>query len=227
MIHINLWAVLSVLIIVCLGLGLNNLLPGLFAGPYKNFAVSILVVLVGSVAQVFGIRGRIFFISIWVIGIGMVTYHAYALWGISGIVILLTATALCLWWMVKASERREAEQWARAAVSISELRSVGDCAEDAPKFWTLVRDSLFLPVTGTYTALVCSHDLEVIKIVLEKALKSSSVAELAPWQGFEALLKENANKKSGNTQKQTSTALNGNRTSMNTESNPFDYTLVS
>ena len=57
---INRWAIISILIVAGLGLGLNAVFPALFAAPYSNFTVSILVAVVGSVAGVCGARARFY-----------------------------------------------------------------------------------------------------------------------------------------------------------------------
>jgi hypothetical protein len=189
---INLYAILSILVVVILGLGLNVLVPRLFAGPYHNFVISLLVTFVGSLAELFGIRARIFLMPMWLLGLGMVGYHAFVFWGVLGILPPVVAMGLGLWWMVKVTEAREAERWARAAVSLSDLRSFADGA-DTPAFWRLVEHSVVLPITGTYSPEVCAHNLEVTRIVLDQTAKSSTATQpdLAVWSSFETFLKEN------------------------------------
>jgi hypothetical protein len=187
MIVFNFGAVVILAIAVAIGLGLDGLFPMLFTGPYSGFASSLIAVIVGGAGEIVGIRGRLFFIPIWMIGLGMMMYSGHALWGIWGIVGPLVLLVLGLWWLVKAASQMEASRWSKAGTALSELRSCP--LEGEPKqFWRLVSESLFLPVLGDFSGAMLVHDLEVARIVQARESKQMPPDEFAAWAGLTAFL---------------------------------------
>jgi hypothetical protein len=185
----NLWGALLLLIIIGLGLALNSVVPALFRSVYKDFAISVVVAIVGAVGEVFGLRGRILFIPVWLIGLGMIAIHAYKVWGLPGIILPVAFGALGLWWMVKRTRKQEVEQWAKAQAALPRLAAAPEA--ESSTFWRLVEESLFLPIMTDYSAEVSAHDLDVAEIVLSRAAKHLNPKELTSWKAFANFLKEN------------------------------------
>jgi hypothetical protein len=193
MIIFNLWAILSVLIIAVLAIGLNWLMPSLFNGTLKDMDMGILITGVGVIGEFLGIRGRIFFMPIWMIGGLLIAYRAYELWGVVGIVGPLVLMGLALWWMLKKMKDRDAQNWTSAVQNLPILRVVAGNS-NASEFWKQVKQTLHLPSMSDCTAEICAHNAEVAKLVLENAPKFASGIDVTVWSTFEAFLKENGKK---------------------------------
>src|SRR5947199_104916 len=107
MIIFNLWAMIVVGVIVIAGLAINSVAPSAFIDPYQKWTIGILATVIGGAAEIIGLRGRLFFIPIWLIGIGILGYSGYAHWGIAGVIVPLAAVVLAIWWMIKSAAKRE------------------------------------------------------------------------------------------------------------------------
>lgn len=193
MIIFNFGAVIILAIAVAIGMGLDDLFPALFHGAYAGFASSLIAVIVGGVGEFFGIRGRLFFIPIWLIGLGMMVSSSHALWGTWGIMASLVLSVALggfgLWWLVNITKKMEARRWGEARTALFQLKSYS--ADGEPRqFWRLVRESLFLPVMGDFSDEIRVHDLEVARIVEARESKQMPAEEFAAWAGFTAFLEK-------------------------------------
>jgi hypothetical protein len=193
MIIFNFGAVIILVIAVAIGMGLDTLFPALFHGVYASFAGSLIAVIVGGAGELFGIRGRLFFIPIWLIGLAVMMSSSHELWGTWGVMAsLVLSVALCgfgLWWLINVTRKMEARRWVEAGAALSQLKSYSPDGE--PKqFWRLVRESLFLPVMGDLSDEIRVHDLEVARVVKARESKQMPADEFAAWAGLTAFLEK-------------------------------------
>lgn len=193
MIIFNFGAVVILGIAVTIWLGLDNLFPTLFHGAYGGFANSLIAVIVGGVGELFGIRGRLFFIPIWLIGLGMMIFSSHDLWGTWGVVAsLVLSVALCglgLWWLTEITRKMEGRRWGEAGPALFQLRSYSPDG-DSKEFWRLVGKSLFLPVMGDFSDEMRMHNLEVARVVQARESKQMPADEFAAWAGLAAFLEK-------------------------------------
>jgi hypothetical protein len=113
----NLFAVPIVLLVGALGAGLVWLLPGVFGGPYEEITYSVLAVLIGGLGELIGIRARLFFLPVWLIGGALLAWRFWTLFGVLGLVaggallgLLLLAFVATIVWSMWASEKEMPEK---------------------------------------------------------------------------------------------------------------------
>jgi hypothetical protein len=104
MIVFNLWAIPVGLLIGLAFVGLEKLAPGTFGGAHENLTVAGLAVVIGGLGEVFGLKARLFFLPVWLLGAGVGAYQAYALFGgvglavgsavVVGLLVLFVATII-------------------------------------------------------------------------------------------------------------------------------------
>jgi hypothetical protein len=86
MIVFNLFAIPIVLLVGAVGAGLIWLMPGVFGGPHEEITYSVLAILIGGLGEVVGLRGRLFFLPIWLIGGAVLAWQLWTLFGMIGLV---------------------------------------------------------------------------------------------------------------------------------------------
>jgi hypothetical protein len=189
MIIFNFAAVIIAAISVGIGLLLNAIFPTLFDGQYSGLTIGLIGTVVGGAGDLVGIRGRLFFIPIWIIGLLMMMFTGHSLWGIWGILAPLALLVVGLWWLVKLARKMEANRWAKAGPALSNLKSYP--ADGEPKqFWRLVSESLFLPTVEDFSSEIRLHNLEVAQIVDARESNQMPPEEFATWAGFTAFLEQ-------------------------------------
>lgn len=87
MIVFNLWAIPVGLLIGLAWLGLEKLAPGTFGGTHENLTLAGLSIVIGGIAEVVGMKARLFFMPIWLVGSFAGAYQSYSLWGGMGLAV--------------------------------------------------------------------------------------------------------------------------------------------
>ncbi len=186
---LNLWAVLSLAIILALGWGLDLAFPVLFDGPYQNFTAGLLLLVVGGIHEMLGIRGRVLHLPVWLIGVAIIARAAYVFWGWSGIVIPVMAVGFSFWWIIRAKEKRELKRMPYLAMALSELQLRGPDV-DEPAFWKMVENSLFLPEMATYSPEMRIHDQKVIQMAVDRLSTQAPSEQCLVWLSLLLFLKD-------------------------------------
>jgi len=193
MIVFNLGAVIILAIGIAIGVELDTFFPTLFHGAYSGLAISLIAVIVGGVGELFGIRGRLLFIPIWLLGLGLMMYSSHDLWGtwgtLAALVLSVVLFGIGLRWLVTSMRKMEARQWGGAGGALIQLKSYSPEGE-AKQFWRLVAESLFLPVMGDFSDEIRLHDLEVARVVQARESKQMPPDEFSAWAGLTAFLEK-------------------------------------
>lgn len=112
MIVFNVFAVPILLLVGAIGAGLIWLAPGLFGGPYEEVTYSLLAVGIGGLGELVGMKGRLFFLPIWLIGGAVLAYQLWTLFGLVGLAagvvlvgLLIVAFIATILWSMWAAEK--------------------------------------------------------------------------------------------------------------------------
>jgi hypothetical protein len=165
----NLWAIPVGLLIYLILLGIEHFFPSTMTPGHTAWTVGIVAVVIGALTDLVGIRGRLFLMPIWMIGLGIICYKLG--WpGTLVFVALLIAVGI---WFFRAGKKKEIEDWAKAQEQL--IRAPAPPASGTEsEFWEWVKATLFLPTWMNFTPELCKHNLTVLQAV------RSANPELAP-----------------------------------------------
>jgi len=184
----NLWALLVGAIIAFAGMMLYTVAPAAFNEAHAVWSIGILITAISGGAEFVGLRARLFFLPFWFIGTVVLGFAAYTQFGIVAVLIPLVSAVAAVWWLIRSSNKRQAQNWTKAQASVSTLKDfVGDTA--TLEFWKLVRDCLYLPQHREMTTEILTHNLQVAEAVLAKARLAGN--DLVAWDTLETYLKRN------------------------------------
>jgi hypothetical protein len=184
----NIWAIPVVLVVILACVGLEAVAPGITGGTSGNLIVGVVTVIIGGVADVFGIRGRVFFMPIWLIGlliIGFQLFDRFGVWGLLAGLALVIGSVVALF---KLSKRTETKRW--------ETLQRGGFTEDAKfvetpvAFWAVVKKHLFSPRFLDYSAEVRAHNTTIVDAVLGRTDLGLSETEAGILKDYRAALNE-------------------------------------
>lgn len=164
MIVFNLFAVPIVLLVGAIGAGLIWAMPGVFGGPYEEITYSVLAIGIGGLAELVGLRGRLFFLPIWLIGGAVLAWQLWSLFGVVGLVAgvgllgLLVVAFLGVLFVTLAAADEEAPK------KLEEARAL--CAEGQwVKAKPVLGDAFVMPLFGALSADRARHLLAVLALV--------------------------------------------------------------
>jgi hypothetical protein len=178
MIIFNLWAIPVVLVIYLIITGLHRFFPSLMAEPHGSWAAGIVIVLVSGICDLIGVKGRLFLLPIWVLGLGFLCY-LMGWQGSVGFVIFLIVAAI---WFFKSAKKKEIVDWQKAQEEALRT-SVSPVNQNEVQFWTWVKATLFLPCWMKYTPDLSQHNMRVIQAI-QKSTVSLSQEEATRFAAF-------------------------------------------
>jgi hypothetical protein len=178
----NLWAIPVGILIYIILLGLEHLLPITMTEPHRGWTLGIVSTLVGAGCDLLGIKGRVFFLPIWLIGLGIICYHL----GWPGTVAFIGLLVIGGIGLFKGAKKKEISDWAKAQEEAVRA-GMPPASNDEVQFWEWVKRILFLPIWLDYTPDLCQHNIKVLRAIQESG-PSVTPEEKAKLQAFEQLL---------------------------------------
>jgi len=185
MIIFNLWAIPVALVIFVLIAGLNHFFPTLTSDSYFPYTLGAAMAVVGGIAELFGVKARVFFLPIWLIGVGAICYKLGPIgWVFLGLIAIAGGIFLVRW-----TKKKTAEEWGKAEEEL--VKSPTPPMIKEREFWSWVETTLHFPL-GSPTAEQCAHDLRVLQSV-KKARPRLTSAEAAGFVALEMFFEKNKN----------------------------------
>ncbi len=182
MIIFNLWAIPVVLMIVLIISGLDHFWPSMMAEPHGSWAIGIVTLVVGGIADFVGVKGRLFLVPIWMLGLGFLCY-LMGWQGSIGFVVFLIFAGI---WFFKSAKKKEIADWQKAQEAAIR-NSAPPASQDEVQFWTWVKATLFLPIWMKFTPDLCQHNLKVVQTIQQSGL-SLTPDESAKFAAFGQIL---------------------------------------
>lgn len=143
-------------------------------GNVLSFGIATLVSIVGDLA---GVKGRLFFLPIWllgIIGMGVTLHSKWGWWGpaaAGGVVVLLVGALLLV---AAAGEKKS---WAEAPGNLNSARdSLAKGVSD--ETWKFLAEAFFVPAFGDDTPERCRHNLEVLSLTRKALPQNAGALEL-------------------------------------------------
>ncbi|MDB6123095.1 MAG: hypothetical protein JWQ71_2088 [Pedosphaera sp.] len=180
MIIFNLWAIVVVPLIYLICLPFYKYFPDLMKGPHEVLIVGIIAAVVGGITDLVGIKGRLFLLPIWLIGIGMVCYHV----GTVGMIIFGVIATIGIYLLIKRGRKESAEAWKKAQEELVK-NPAPEAGWDEIRFWEWIKATLFLPFFGQ-TPEVRAHNVKVLDglIQAKPALSKEEVTNFILYKKF-------------------------------------------
>jgi len=182
MIIFNLWAIPVAIVIYLLLLGLEHFFPALMTSPRTGWTIGIVATSVGAVSECVGLRGRVFFLPIWTIGLGIICYQL----GWPGTVAFIAIAVGGLVWVFISAKKKEVSDWQQAQQEIAKAPAPPAVSTER-QFWEWVKSTLFLPVWMDFTLDLCEHNLRVLHTI-KKARPQLSPDENGKIEALERFL---------------------------------------
>ncbi|MEZ4935953.1 MAG: hypothetical protein R2799_00005, partial [Crocinitomicaceae bacterium] len=125
-----------------------------------------------------GLKGRLFFLPMWILGVlGSIgyTYMEYSWKGIGIFLGVLVAILGLIFFLVYLSEKSD---WKNAYNNFTELKKMNKKEEKA--FWEQVEKAKFFPSMMNYTHRMCEHNFEVLAYLKFIGLEWEEIEALIP-----------------------------------------------
>jgi hypothetical protein len=184
MIVFNLWTIPVGIAIYLVLEGLEHFFPALTTGTHFGWTFGIVAAVVGGIFELVGVRGRIFFVPIWLLGVATLCFQLG--WpGTLSLAIGVGAGAVVLF---RKGVKKERADWDKVQLALIKAPAAPIDGTEA-QFWTWVKAMLFLPIWMKLTPDVCDHNLTVIA-ALKNTKPSFSAREFQTIEVLEEFLKD-------------------------------------
>ncbi len=166
MIVFNLWAILVGLIAAAVYAGIGFVAPSLLEGAYGDLVLAGTVLTVGALTEVVGIKGRLFWLPIWLWGIVVMGFELYGHWGWWGPALAVVVAAALFGALMMAGYRAEKREWAEAPQRLEQARACLH-AGTFDAVWDHLEAAYFDAALLSLTAEMATHNRGVIAAVYQ------------------------------------------------------------
>jgi len=181
MIIFNLWAIPILFAIYLVHVGVAHFFPALVSDYIVSWSTGVIVTIIGALTELIGVKGRLFFMPIWFIGLGIICLQL----GWVGSVLLGALVVVGIIWLFRYGKKQEAKEW---QVAQEKLRTTPvPPSENEEVFWGWVRTAVHLPLSAAYTPEICEHDLKALQAI-QRVSPRLEPAEQAHFSALEQFL---------------------------------------
>lgn len=167
MVVFNLPAIPVILAIAVVVAPLFWLFPSVMERPHGNLIIGLVGMLVGGVSEAFGLKGRLFFMPVWLVGLLVSGWGAWSIWGWWGAGAGASAVVAALGGLVLYAAHADKRDWARAPRALVSARAHAKADED-DDMWTELDRAFFIPSIRALTPPMCVHNMEVLELLIEQ-----------------------------------------------------------
>jgi len=160
MVIFNLWAVPVVIVILVIVQVAERFFPQLAGEPIMSWTYGISAIVVGGIADLVGLRARLFFLPVWLIGIGIICFQI----GWPGTILLIVITIAGIAWIFRSGKKKEVQDWEAAQRELMKSTAPAPGVSER-EFWEWVKARLYLPIWMKFTPQLCEHDLCVLRVI--------------------------------------------------------------
>lgn len=153
----NLWAVVVGAIILIIWSLFLPFFPGMTSEPWAPLAFGILTTVVGASAEIFGLKGRLFFMPIWLIGALIIGFQI----GWIGVVSVLVFAVVLIILLTNRAKKKDQIDWIAAKSSWLEYNP--QVAGNRKLLLAWGRKAMFFPRTLSLNKEMCAQNLAVLE----------------------------------------------------------------
>ncbi len=135
------------------------------------------VAFVSIVSDLVGLKGRVFFLPIWLFALIGVGVNLHTLWGWYGPALAGAIVVMLFIGLMAMGSYAEKKEWADAPNKLNAARDslVKGLSDET---WDLLREAYFVPSWGNESAEVCRHNLQVLEVVKKAVGENAPPIEL-------------------------------------------------
>ena len=164
MIIFNLYAIAVVIVVSVILVPFAGVMELIFPGIAENSVFSAvlfaLATIIAGGCEAAGLRGRLFFIPMWLIGVVATVAKVYENFG--GFTLAGSAIAL-LGGLVTLAYFIEKSQWKNAPANLAKCQSIRNLS--SKEFWEHFREAFFVPAFGDHNKYVCYHNYQCLELL--------------------------------------------------------------
>jgi len=181
MVIFNLWAIPVGIVILLIVYGLEYFFPQIATETRRTWTAGIAAVVVGGISDLVGLKARLFFLPVWLIGIAIICFQI----GWPGTILLVVIAIAGVTWMFRAGKKKEVKDWETAQQELMKSTSPPKGATER-EFWEWVKARLCLPVWMKFTPQLCAHNLSVLQTIKTAGppLTADEDAKIAELENF-------------------------------------------
>ncbi|MCB9232724.1 MAG: hypothetical protein H6581_13720 [Bacteroidia bacterium] len=131
------------------------------------FLMLIIGTIVSVISETVGLKGRLFWLPMWLFGLLGTGFVSYGKWGWIGPVGMVVIGAGIFGGLILLSRRVEKKEWENAPNALAELQRQFSLGTNTPDFWQAMKTAFFQPSFMKNTPEVCQHNLIVIDVLKE------------------------------------------------------------
>lgn len=179
LVFFNLWAIPVGLVVLLIWSMILRTVPSFEKNPHELLVLAIVTTVVSGIAECFGIKSRVFFLPVWLVGIGI----ACCQFGLPGVIAMTIVGGAGIIVLFRRTKQRESQAWKQAQENVLKINQAPGWPE--AEFWRWVERTLFLPILMDFTPAVCEHNLRVIQSIQNhRALSKVDEAAFALLRAF-------------------------------------------
>lgn len=137
------------------------LMPDDFANsPLGIIILASIGTLVAGIAEAGGLKGRLFFLPMWLLGVVGTIGYTFIEYSWKGLGVMGGVFVAAFGLILLLAYFQEKSEWKDAYGNFQDLKKIKDPSNK--EFWDLVEKSKFFPVLTKWNHLICEHNLEVL-----------------------------------------------------------------
>lgn len=167
MIVFNLPAIIVAVLIGIVYWLVSLLIPDSWLQTDDNNVFVVLVVgsVVSIITEFVGLKGRVFWLPMWLFGLVGTAIVSFGKWGWWGPIGMAVIGGAVFGGLILLGRKAEMKEWENAPNSLAELQRQFAAGTHTKEFWEALQTAFFKPSWMKYTAEVCQHNLIVMDVL--------------------------------------------------------------
>jgi hypothetical protein len=177
MIIFNAFAILVGLIIAVFLGPLFWAFPEFMDTTWGNVLAAGIITVVSIITDLIGLKGRLFFLPIWLFGLIGMGVNLHELWGWYGPALAAALVVMLFVGLMAIGAMSEKKEWANAPANLIAARDALAKGVNE-ETWELIGKAFFVPAWGDDTPERCRHNLEVLALARKAMPENAGALEL-------------------------------------------------
>lgn len=152
-------------------------------GNHQNLLIFGIGSVVSILTEFLGLKGRLFWLPMWLIALGGTGWFSYQEWGWVGPVGIAGVGLGVFLGLIVLGRVAEKKEWENAPGALADLHRLLDGSGSPKALWETYKKAFFVPAFMKYTMEVCSHNTQVIEILEQnEELSAEEAAQVSAYK---------------------------------------------